>query len=261
MRLDKEHEDFLIRQDTLVRWAGKTLQERAKLFHRAYPNKIITANALQCLYKSAKVSRKLIRISKVMPLAISMDFVRLHAELSKTMKRALKTGHRIVFLDEVCFTRSTMQARAYSAKGERIEVDQKAYYDKYYSVVASISTANKVEHLHFEQGAINNVNFRVFLKNLRRKLGDIKVYLFMDNLGVHQHPLVLAMYEELKFTVILNVKYMPEFMPAETVFAHVKGWYSRQRLQALANGEDFDTKSYIRKAFARVKPETIAKCI
>ena len=111
---------------------------------------------LQRIYKSCKISLKLVRIRKVMPPAIMMNFAALHAELCQTMKRAIKTGNKIVFLDEVCFTRSTMLSRAYSSKGHRIEVDQAAFYDGFYSVVAAISTANKVEIVHIEACAINN---------------------------------------------------------------------------------------------------------
>ena len=47
----------------------------------------------------------------------------------------------------------------------------------------------------------------------------------MDNLSVHKTDKVMQKYEELGFETIFNVKYMPEFQPIETVFAHVKRWY------------------------------------
>ena len=57
----------------------------------------------------------------------------------------------------------------------------------------------------------------------------------MDQLGVHFTDKVLKQYEELNFERVLNVKYMPDFNPIETVFAHVKNWFQRERLQLLAN--------------------------
>ena len=79
-----------------------------------------------------------------------MDFSNLHRQLSREMKIAEKTKRKIVFLDEVVFTKSTMVMRAYSSIGQNITVNQAAIYSGYVSVVAAISTDNKVEHLHLE---------------------------------------------------------------------------------------------------------------
>ena len=62
----------------------------------------------------------------------------------------------------------------------------------------------------------------------------------MDNLALHARYNVMDMYEELDFEVVFNVKYMPDFQPIESVFAQVKPPYARWRLQALANGENFN---------------------
>lgn len=52
-----------------------------------------------------------------MPDNIKMNFPELHAELKKTMAKVLKTKNKIVFLDEVNFTKNTLLKRAYSIKG------------------------------------------------------------------------------------------------------------------------------------------------
>ena len=67
--------------------------------------------------------------------------------------------------------------------------------------------------------------------------------------------------KELNFRPIFNVKYMPEFNPIETVFAHMKRWYAKQRTNALVNGEAIKVKALIRKAFKSVRKVTIKKSI
>ena len=56
-------------------------------------------------------------------------------------------------------------------------------------------------------------------------------------------------YEKLNFVPIWNIKYSPDYNPIETVFAQVKLWYKRERLNLLANGKEIDTKALIRRAF------------
>ena len=83
----------------------------------------------------------------------------------------------------------------------------------------------------------------------------------MDNLAVHTKENVMQKYKDYGFDILLNVKYMPDFNPIETVFAQVKPAYARSKLQALANEEQFDSRKEIFKAFKNVKVETIKRCI
>ena len=80
------------------------------------------------------------------------------------MTRVLQSGRKVVFLDEVIFTNKTLLMREYSMKGVNIQLDQNSMYGGYWSVIAAISTDNKVEHLYFEDGAINMEYFNKFLR-------------------------------------------------------------------------------------------------
>ena len=63
----------------------------------------------------------------------------------------------------------------------------------------------------------------------------------MDQLAAHSTEKVLEKYDDLDFERVLNVKYMPDFNPIETVFAHMKKWFMRERLQILANNQTYDS--------------------
>ena len=56
--------NFLVAQTTLIAWAGYSLQERCKLFHRYNISKTITASQLRKVYKQHGVKKKAIRMVK-----------------------------------------------------------------------------------------------------------------------------------------------------------------------------------------------------
>ncbi len=207
---------------------------RAKLFHRAYPNKTITPSMLQHLYRRCNVSRKVVRHCKALQPTGLPDFAELKADLIAQMDQATSKGKLIIYLDETIFTSKTVQTREYSCKGQNITIDRSRLNNAYYSAIAAISDRGKVEHVYLHDGAINMWHFNAFLKQLRRKLGDDEVFLFMDQLQVHKGKDVLPMYSKLNFVPIWNIKYSPDYNPIETVFAQVKLWYKRERLHLVA---------------------------
>ena len=73
-KLDQEHIDFLTSQDTLTRWAGRTLKERSKLFHRTYPDKRIAITSLRRLYLKHRIKRKKVRQEKIKPGHVMATF-------------------------------------------------------------------------------------------------------------------------------------------------------------------------------------------
>ena len=192
---------------------------RAKLFHRTYPDKFITPGSLQTLYSRCNIKRKVVRFGKPLTDEFKLEFPKKQAELKVILDSAIKTGKKIIFLDEVVFTSKTLLMRVYSNKGCNITIDRDKLNHAYWSVIAAISMDNKVEHLYFEAGAINMVLFNEFLFELRKKMGNDKVFLFMDQLRVHYGSKVMPTYPELNFEPIWNVKYSTDFNPIETVFA------------------------------------------
>ena len=66
--------DFLTSLETLRLWAGKSLKERAILFHRKFPNKRIAVTSLRRLYLSKGVKRKVVRQEKVKPAHVQATF-------------------------------------------------------------------------------------------------------------------------------------------------------------------------------------------
>ena len=82
----------------------------------------------------------------------------------------------------------------------------------------------------------------------------------MDNLTVHRERTVKLLYSDLDIMPIWNVSYSPEFNPIESVFSQVKRFFSRERLNIIANHGNFDDNKTIRSAFAKVTATMAVNC-
>ena len=60
-KLSQQHFDFLKSQQTLLSWAGLTLEERCKMFHRKFPDKILSPVRLFRIYRVNSIRRKAVK--------------------------------------------------------------------------------------------------------------------------------------------------------------------------------------------------------
>ena len=72
--LDQLHVDFLTNPETLRVWAGRSMKERAILFHRKFPNKRIAVTSLRRLYLRKGIKRKVVRQEKIKPAHVQLAF-------------------------------------------------------------------------------------------------------------------------------------------------------------------------------------------
>ena len=91
----REQEDYLASASTLTRWAGKSLEERVKLFQRRYPGAKTSVYKLRKLYARRKIRKKVVRIGKVAKEASLIDIAVQAAELSQDIQLALERRMRI----------------------------------------------------------------------------------------------------------------------------------------------------------------------
>lgn len=65
--LEDCHIKYLVSENTLELWAGRTLAERSALFTQLFPDKKIAATTLRRLYLKHGIKRKVVRKVKVVP--------------------------------------------------------------------------------------------------------------------------------------------------------------------------------------------------
>jgi hypothetical protein len=185
-KLSQEHIEFLTSYSTLEKWAGWTLKWRTKLFHRIFPDKRIAVTTLRRLYLKHGIKRKKVRQEKYMPLSTRQRFTSDCQDLLSKLDLMKRENKKIVYLDEINFTKRSLSLREWSNRGSNLSVDQKDVYTGYKSVIASMTAENGIGCTTVHSQAINSLDFVYFLQKLRRKHVKRSLALFMDNLKVHK---------------------------------------------------------------------------
>ena len=109
--LGSDHISFLTADNTLERWAGKTLKERCALFHRQFTNKRIAVTTLRRLYLRHKIKRKKVRQQKHLPDNYRANFARRCGHVLEQLKRVKEQGLPVAYADEICFTKLAIQSK------------------------------------------------------------------------------------------------------------------------------------------------------
>ena len=218
-RLEQQHVDYLLSEETLRLWAGMTLKQRCKLFHRRFVNKTIPVTSLRKLYIKHGVKRKKVRQEKLKPPHIMNEF----SERCKVVLNELEVAHiqsrKLLYLDELNFTKLSFQNVDWSVRRSNRSVDQRNIYTGYKSVIVTVSADCGLERYDIYDQAITATEFIKHLEKLRKINGDTRLAIFMDQLGVHKTKEVVERYKELDILKIENVSYSPEFNPIEACFS------------------------------------------
>ena len=194
------------------------MKERVNCFQRKFPMKRLAVTSLRRLYLKHGVKMKKVRQEKMMPLSQWKNFDEDKSEVVDKIREARKEGRKIIFLDEICFTKRSFLGTCWSKKYENISVDQKQIYQGYLAVIASCSSQKGIEAFFIHNKAIDHQDFINYLKKLTKQ-NKVPIALFMDKLAVHRHKEVKLEYEALDIKPIFNVGYSPEFNPIESVFS------------------------------------------
>ena len=154
--------------------------------------------------------------------------------MKRLLTRARNDGYRVVYLDETCFTRSTVPKAEYCQQGQNVAADLAYMQEPTLVVLASISKEKGLEHYRIFDNSVNIAKFKEFLQELRGQNGDEKIALFMDNLSAHRSEKSKVEMARLGFRAIFNVPYSPEYNPIEFAFSKIKSKFRSLRARKLA---------------------------
>lgn len=96
------------------------------------------------------------------------------------LRRAKEQGLRLVWLDEINFTKRSVNLQEYSGRNTNLTIDQRDIFVGYRSVIASMSYDSGVGLVEIHGEAIDAEDFLVYLKKLRARNGKQAIALFMD---------------------------------------------------------------------------------
>ena len=136
-------------------------------------------------------------------------------QLQSAIRRKLK----VIFLDEIMFTKSTNLTHEWSTRHTNIKIPEEARGLSYTAVIAAISEGCGFELIELHEKGVNQEMFSSFLYKLAALNKRKKVSIVMDNLSAHRTRNVKALLRQLKMEYIYNVPYSPEFNPIELCFS------------------------------------------
>ena len=93
---------------------------------------------------------------------------------------AQKEGRRFVFLDELNFTKRSLQLREWAAKNSNLTVDQEEVYVGYRSCIVSMSADHGIGYYVIQPKAVKSDDFVPFLHGLRAYHGKTPLVLYCD---------------------------------------------------------------------------------
>jgi transposase len=235
-KLTGQHIQFLVSQDTLARWAAKTLDERVVLFHRQFGEVMISRVTLLKIYARHKISRKSFRYVKTLniknPHLRDAEIEQLKASVADSQAK----GRKMIFTDEAMFTTATFPSKGYARRGLNVTIEEKLTSSPALAVVAGVSAEGGLEGFYMQPRSIDSDAFIQYLLHLVEKNDPSTFTVFLDNCRVHHSIKVKDFIKENNIDVIYNVPYGPEFNAIERVWAQLKLRFKKQRLNAVLSG-------------------------
>ena len=223
IRFLKEHERaWIVNSRTLREQIGMSLVDRCKHFQKEFPDGHLNPTLLQKVYHQHKIKKRALRWFKV-PNHPDPEKARQQlTTMKRLLTRARNDGYRVVYLDEICFTRTTVPKTEYCLQKENVAADLAHLNEPTLAVLSAISKEKGQEHFQIFHNSVNIQKFKGYLNKLRQENGDEKIALFMDNLSTHISEKSKVEMAKLGFRHIYNVPYSPDFNPIEFVFSKVK---------------------------------------
>ena len=236
-RLQQMHKDFLSSPATLRQWAGETLINRCKLFHRRFPDCRISTTYLSKIYRDHKISKKRIRQDK---LPVNMTLSNYQMKVTKCREQlggAIKEKLEVVYCDETIFTRHTYNTSEFAPKYHSYKVSQKDIYIDHVWAVAFVSAERGLVHVETYTCEMNQDFFYRCVEKAWIKMNRQPFALFLDGASYHRANDLQEKLVQLQIRRIVNVSYSPQFNPIEGCFGIVKNHFRRKRVGAMLNSK------------------------
>ena len=109
--------------------------------------------------------------------------------------------------------------------------------------------------------SVNGDKFRLFLRNLRYKLGRQRVVIYMDNLRLHHSKATIRVMDELNMIPLFCPVYSPNLNPIEFVFSKVKQLARKARLNDMMNNRKRTYHEIVPEVIREITKEDVNNCI
>ena len=138
------------------------------------------------VYRIYKIKKKALKWFKRTSHPDPVKEAQQYSTMKRMLTRAKNDGYRIVYLDEICFTRSTIPKTEFSLSRHNMPADLAHLQEPTLAVLSAISKEKGQEHYQVYENSVNVQKFKQYLQELQARNVDEKIALFMDNLSAHR---------------------------------------------------------------------------
>lgn len=128
----------------------------------------MSAMKLCRLYRQHRITRKVITHWKGCSESKIDEYLEWQDDSWNAIAQAHKLNQRIVYIDEVVFTKATVPRCEYATLGNNICINENDFYHRYLAVVAAISADRGVDAIMIFDQAVNKEMFVDFLTKLHK---------------------------------------------------------------------------------------------
>ncbi len=125
------------------------------MFEQLFSPKKLCATTLRRIYLKHKITRKSVNQLKPLDRNKANQYNDLKAKLLSDIEKAELEDRKMIYLDEICFTKKALLDKAYSHRFTNIAVNQSKVYTGYHTAIASVSEENGVEYISVKGSAID----------------------------------------------------------------------------------------------------------
>ena len=156
------------------------MEQRRRLFHRRFPEVKISLYHLRLVYREAGIKKKQINIRKRINPNHKQKIREEAREALAQVTAAEEAGHRIIYIDEFCTTKSTIPRSDWSVRANYPSTDIKKYHRKTIASIAAISHERGLELIMNFEKSVDQDKFKAFMKRLRQVNPFRKIAMFCD---------------------------------------------------------------------------------
>ena len=209
---------------------GKTLEERAYLLRKEFPQAHITGQTLGRYYRLNNITKKKVIIQKVSNPKTLANIRKYIDENRAKLSEILAAETPIYFLDECVFSSKTFQGYDWQAPRTNLRLAQSEYNMECTAFLGAISKDKGIAYYKLYKKSVDSAKFMEYLREFKWYHGKKKCYLYMDNLAVHKTKDVRTLMEELNIHPIWAPPYSPDYNPIEFIFSKLKMLVKNMRI-------------------------------
>lgn len=259
--LEPEHEAFLTDVKTLRSWISFSLQRRAKLFHRRFPDKVTSASAICKLYKRKKIVFKKVKYS---PYISATKQTRINLQLFEALTELLTAcdvGANVIFIDEVTFSSHTRQGYTFAPRNQQMVIHKKKLWFPVVAAVGAINQYGELLQVSTFEHSVDRPKFLQFLEALATKTQLREATMLIDNLSLHHSNVVKEWAENAGLRLLFNAPYSSQYNPIEQLWGLAKRNFYRDEMVVEKEMKYCDVETNVIKYISEVPQEKIMNSV